>query len=84
MFDYSPNKYISQEDIDFIKKKFLNVNYNTHYEGCWKDHHACMIAKLMDAITNLKADYDTATAYDYRSYAPQVWQLSEDRTQNSP
>ena len=73
MGTHFPNKYLSKEDLDFIIEKYELNEVTEHDDTCWKKNDACMIDKLLRVIQNLKADLDAATAYDYRSYAPPVW-----------
>lgn len=76
--------YFKPEDLEYLKQKYISDNYITHYDECWKDHTGCAVAKLIDIIQAQAKEINKLSSYDYRSYAPQVWNWAEDRTMNSP
>lgn len=76
--------YLKPEELEYLKDKYISENHKTHFEDCWKDHTGCAIAKLIAIIEAQADEINKLSAYDYRSYAPQVWNWAEDRTMNSP
>ena len=67
---------MNKEELEYCEEMAKRV-YSTHEhpdKDCWRAHPECMVLALLGEIKKLRIELESAKSYDYRSYAPLVWQ----------